>query len=139
MNISKKKDLAMRTLGVGRERIIFLDSRMDEIKEAITKQDIKDLLADGAIFLKDIRGKKKIVKRKRQRGPGKVRKKVNTRKQDYVILTRKLRKHIAEMKKRGELTAEESREIRKKIRNKFYRSLNHMKDLIKGEVPGRNK
>ncbi len=40
MNLSKKKLLAVKTLRVGKERITFSPSRLDEIKEAITKQYI---------------------------------------------------------------------------------------------------
>jgi len=130
MNLSKKKSLATRTLGIGKERIMFVQSRLDEIKEAITKQDIKDLKQDGAIIVKEVRGRKKNVKKKKKRGPGKVKKKVNRRKQEYVIMTRKLRKYIAEIKKRGELSREETKEIRKKIRNKFFRSKAHLKSHI---------
>ena len=43
MNLQKKKELAARTLTIGKDRIMFNTSRLDEIKEAITKQDIKDL------------------------------------------------------------------------------------------------
>ena len=41
--LDRRKDLASRVLGVGKRRIIFDSSRLSEIKEAITKQDIKDL------------------------------------------------------------------------------------------------
>ncbi len=59
MNLEKKKKLAARTLNVGKERIIFLKSRLEEIKEAITRQDIKDLHKDGAIIIKEEKGRKK--------------------------------------------------------------------------------
>ena len=91
MNLNKKKSLAVRTLKVGKQRIVFLRSRLDEIKEAITKQDIRDLRKEGAIFVKDIKGRKKVEK-KNKRSPGNIRKKVNKRKQKYVIMKRKLRK-----------------------------------------------
>ncbi len=54
MNLRKKKALAARTFGVGLSRIEFLEPRLDEIKEAITKQDIRDLYKDGAIRIKNI-------------------------------------------------------------------------------------
>jgi large subunit ribosomal protein L19e len=136
-SLNKKKLLAQRTLKIGKGRIKFVDSRLEEIKEAITKQDIKDLVDNGAIIILNEKGRKKIVRRKVRRGPGKVRKKVNTRKKDYVILTRKLRKYMVEMRKQGRLSAEEVKEIRKKIRNKEYRSLAHMKELIKTMTGGR--
>lgn len=131
MKLNKKKELASRTLKVGKDRIAFVKVRLNEIKEAITKQDIKDLHKEGAIIVKEVKGRKKVEKRKRKRGPGKIKKKVNTRKQDYVIMTRKLRKHVAVLKEKGKLSREDTIEIRKKIRNKAFRSLAHLKEHIK--------
>ena len=132
MNLRTKKELAAKTLGVGKERVKFVEARKDDIKEAITKQDIRDLVAEGAIIIKEVKGRKKVVKRKR-RGPGKVKKKINTRKKDYVIMTRKLRSYVAELKKRGELSTEEVVEIRKKIRNRIFKSKANLKNYI-GEM-----
>lgn len=133
MNLSKKKSLAIRTLKVGKERIVFLQPRLDEIKEAITKQDIRDLQKEGAILVKEIKGRRKTEKKKKnKRSPGNIRKKVNKRKQEYVIMTRKLRKYAAEMKKQGRLSKEEVIDIRKKIRNKVFRSKAHLKEYIGG-------
>ena len=132
MNLLKKKEMAVRTFKVGKERIAFLESRKDDIKEAITKQDLRDLKEDGAILIKPVKGRKKNVKRKNARGPGKIKKKVNTRKQDYVIMTRKLRSYVAEMKKQGVLTPEEVTDIRKKIRNRIFKSKANLKNYIGG-------
>ena len=132
MNYVKKKNLAVRALKVGRQRIVFLKSRLDEIKDALSKQDIRDLKEDGAIVVKEVKGRRKNVKRKRKRGVGKVKKRVNTRKQDYVIMTRKLRGYVKELKNRGEISNEEVVEIRKRIRNKKYRSKAHLKEYIGG-------
>ena len=131
MNLGKKKSLAIRTLKVGKERIVFLKPRLDEIKEAITKQDIRDLQKEGAILVKEIKGRKKVEK-KNNRSPGNIRKKVNKRKQNYVIMTRKLRKYVVEMKKQGKLSQEDVIDIRKKIRNKIFRSKAHLKEYIGG-------
>lgn len=131
MNLRKKKVLAANALKVGRERVVFLESRKDEIKEALTKQDIRDLNKDGAILVKDIGGRRKNVKRKNKRGTGKIKKKVNTRKQDYVIMTRKLRKIVAGMKVRGELDRDETKDIRNKIRNRIFKSAAHLKKYVK--------
>lgn len=132
MNLGKKKNLAARTFKVGKKRVSFVKARSDEIKEAITKQDIKDLHKDGAIIVKAIKGKKTKKRKPKKRSPGNVRKRVKTRKQDYVILTRKLRKYIAELRNQGKLSREEVLEIRKKIRNKMFRSLAHLKEYIGG-------
>ena len=129
MNLSKKKELAARTLKVGKERISFVRARLEEIKEAITKQDIRDLKEDKAIIIKNVEGRK-TNKKKTRRSTGNIRKKIKTRKKDYVILTRKLRNYVKELKNQGKLSAEDVREIRKKIRNKVYRSKAHLKEQL---------
>ncbi len=131
MNLSKKKELAKRTFGVGENRIVFVESRLNDIKEAITKQDIRDLKQDKAIIIKEKKGRKKVI-RKRRRSTGNIRKKINTRKKDYVILTRKLRKYVSEIKNQGKISKEEVDDIRKKIRNKAFRSKSHLKEYIEG-------
>ena len=98
MNLKKKKNLAKKIFGAGNKRVIFVKSRLTDIKEAITKQDIRDLKNDGAIILREKKGRQKINK-KSNRSTGNIRKKVNKRKRTYVILTRKLRKHVSELKK----------------------------------------
>ncbi len=129
MNLGKKKELAKRTFGIGKDRIVFVDSRLEDIKEAITKQDIRDLRKDGAIIIKEVGGRKKIRKKSR-RGVGNIRKGRRVVKRDYIILTRKLRKHAAEMKKSGEMSKEVFKDIRKKIRNKVFRSKAHLREHL---------
>tara|TARA_Y100000310_G_scaffold167546_2_gene167368 strand:+ start:10060 stop:10461 length:402 start_codon:yes stop_codon:yes gene_type:complete len=133
MNLRKKKELATRTLKVGKKRIVFLNSRVKEIKEAITKQDIRDLKDEGAIIVKEIKGKRKKEKKSKKRGPGKIKKNVNKRKQEYVVHTRKLRKYVAERKKQENISKKESEDIRKKIRNRFFRSKSHLKEYIESK------
>ncbi len=132
MNLKKKKQLAVKALKVGEKRIMFLEPRLEEIKEAITKQDIRDLKDEGAIIIKEIKGKKKVDKRKRRRGAGKIRKKVNIRKKQYVTMTKKLRTYVVGLVKVGQLNKEEATDIRKKIRNKFFRSRVHLKEYVGG-------
>lgn len=132
MNLRKKKELASRTLGIGKDRVIFVKSRLDEIKEAITKQDIRDLIADRAILVKNISGRMHKVKN-RSKSAGNIRKKVRTRKRDYVIITKKLREYIKELKNQGRLSKEKIEEIRKKIRNRIFRSKANLKEYIGGE------
>ena len=80
MKLENKKDLASRALGIGKNRIVFNSERLNEVKEAITKQDIKDLLASKAIMIREIKGRKKVERSKRRRGPGSIRKKVKVKK-----------------------------------------------------------
>jgi len=130
MNLRKKKLLASRTLGVGLGRIIL--ARPDEIREVITKQDIRDLLSSGAIIIRQERGRKKKEKRGR-RGPGKIKKKINTRKQDYVKLTRKLREYTRQLSFQGKIDKEQHKTLRKQIKSSIFRSKSHLKEMLTQE------
>jgi len=133
MNLRKKKNLAARILKTGKGRIVFVESRLDEIKEAITKQHIRELKQDGAIIIKEKKGRKnRLQKKKKKRSPGNIRKKVNKRKKEYITMVRKQRAYVKEMKKQGKISGEEFKNIRKKIRNKDFKSKAQLKEYIKG-------
>lgn len=128
MKLDSKKLLAAKTLNVGIGRIKFDEDRLEEIKEAITKQDIRDLFASGAVKIKPIKGRKSKEKRKTRKRGGKVRIKVNTRKQDYVIITRKLRRYVKELKLQGKLDDEKYKDLRKMIKRKEFKNKRHLKE-----------
>ena len=130
MQLAKKKELAAKVLKVGKNRIIFSKGNLEEIKEAITRQDILDLEKLGAIKIREISGRKKIKKRKNRRRIGKVKKKVKTRKQDYVKLTRKLRTFGRHLLKTEKIDKEKLKKIRRMIRAKKFRSKRHLNDSL---------
>lgn len=130
MNLSKKKQLAAKVLKVGKKRIHFNNENLAEIKEAITKQDIKELYAEGIITIKPVKGRKTIKRRKTKRGPGKIKKTVNKRKQIYVKITRKLRTYLKELKALGVIDRDLYQELRKKIRMRTFRSKAHLKEYL---------
>lgn len=129
MNLAKKKTLAAKVLGAGKERIVFLNSGLNEIKEAITKQDIRDLKNHGLIIVKEKRGRKKVGKRGR-RGQGNVKIKIDRRKKDYIATTRKLRGYVSYVLEQGNISEETRKDLLKKIRNRFFRSKAHLKEYL---------
>lgn len=129
MDLTKKKELAARTLGVGVGRIRFNSASIGEIKEAITKQDIRDLVAAKAIFINPIKGRKANTPRKRRRA-GSIRMRPNNRKREYIVLTRKLRSYLSEIRKQGKITNEEFTTLRKGVRSKLFRNKNNLKEHI---------
>ncbi len=131
MNLGKKKKLAARVTKVGIDRISFNQDRLNEIKDAITNQDIRDLIKDKAIIIKPVKGRKTKARRKIKRGLGKIKKKVRKRKRNYVKLTRKLRKQAKILKKTGKINAEDYKKIRKQIRSKSFRSKSHLMESLK--------
>jgi len=130
MKLEKKKAFAARALRIGVSRVVFNTKRLSEIKEAITKQDIKDLKEAGALSIREKKGHRKLKKRKTRRRAGSIKIKVNTRKKDYVTLTRKLRFYLSHQKLRGKISLEQFKNLRKEIRAKDFRSLAHMKERI---------
>ncbi|MEK6792805.1 MAG: 50S ribosomal protein L19e [Nanoarchaeota archaeon] len=129
MDLSKKRALVARTLEIGIGRVMFNVSRIDEIKKAITKQDVRDLVANKSIFIREIKGRKVNTVRKRRRA-GSIRMRPNSRKRDYIILTRKLRAYISEIRKHGSINNEEFTKIRKGIRSKIFKNRAHLKEHI---------
>jgi len=128
MNLKNKKSMAARTFNVGTDKIAFV--RIDEIKEAITKQDIRDLVSSGAIVIKENKGKRKIEKRK-IRSFGKIKKKIRSRKQNYVKITRKLREYARQLKLQKKIDKKKYEKTRKQIRARVFKSKAHMKEIIK--------
>ena len=74
MQLTKKKNLAAKVLKVGRGRIIFAKEHLLEIKEAITRMDILDLYKNGTIQIREVNGRKKVIRRKNRRKVGKIKK-----------------------------------------------------------------
>ncbi len=131
MQLNKKKQLASKVLGVGKDRIVFVPNSLNEIKEAITRQDIKDLHNSGAIQIKEISGRKTPIKRKHRRGIGKVKKRVNKSKQIYVKLTRKLRGVNRGLLRTKKVDKEQYRAIRRMIKASKFKSKRHLLESIK--------
>jgi len=135
MKLEKKKELASRALLVGKNRIAFNIHRLGEIKEAITKQDIKDLVADGAIIIKEIKGRKTIVKSLGRRRAGSVKKKIKPGKRAYIIRTRKMRSFLAQLRRKEQLPEESYIKLRKEIRASIFKDVSHLKERIKELSP----
>lgn len=138
MDLSKKKALAARTMGIGAGRVMFNVQRLDEIKEAITKQDIRDLVADKAIYAREIKGRR-VNEGRRRRRAGSIKMRPNRRKKDYMELTRKLRAYVAELRKHETLNRDEFLVLRKEIRSKQFKNKAHLKERIEIIKKEKNK
>lgn len=132
MNFRNKKKLIARTLNVGMDKIIL--NKPEDIKEAITRQDIRDLVASNNIIIRENKGRKKVHRISKRKSKGNIKKSVGSRKEDYMHLVRKLRRYVKVMKKSGKITKERHRELRKKIRSKEFKSLSYLQDYIQGKT-----
>jgi large subunit ribosomal protein L19e len=126
MQLNKKKELASKVFGIGKERIVFMQSSLNEIKEAITRQDMLDLQKAGAIQIKGVLGRKKFIKRKHRRGIGKVEQRVPKKKKTYMMLTRKLRSTARGLLAMKRISNEQYRKIRTMIKASRFKSRRHL-------------
>ena len=131
MSLERKKSLAQRTLHVGKNKIFFVPEHIDEIQKAITKQDIRELLHEGAIIVKERNGRRTIMRKKRKRGQGKIKKTIINRKRNYIIITRKCRAYLKTLKINKKISLENYSYMRKKIRTKSFSSLAQCKEHIR--------
>jgi large subunit ribosomal protein L19e len=130
MKLDKKKALAAKVLKVGKGRIIFVEPRLEEIKEAITKEDIRNLKADGAIIIREIKARRSQKKDKQKKTPGNIKKKAKDTKREYITITRKLRKQVLLLKSKNLITKEQALDLRKKIRNRYFKSKSQLKEYL---------
>ena len=136
MNLSTQRELAARVLGVGKHRIVFDPERLEEIEDAITREDIKRLYKTGAIKVKPVkgisRGRRRIAarKRKRGRGPGSKKGPRVSRKQEWVRQVRAVRKLLKKLRERGEIDKRMYRELYMKTKGGAIRTRRRLLDVV---------
>lgn len=131
MKLERKKAFAARVLGVGKGRIAFNINRLSDIKEALTRQDILDLLKDGAIIIKEMKGRAKVEKRKTRKRAGSRRHTEKKGKKHYMTITRKLRRYAAELLSHEKITKEQYNKLRQEIKARSFEDKPHFKERIK--------
>lgn len=138
MNLKNKKRIAAQLLKAGTKRVWFNPDKLSEIKEAITKEDIRNLIREGSIRVKQKKGisrfrvrKILIQKRKgRRQGPGTRKGKATarlSRKSDWMNRVRKQRELARILKDKKVLTSKEYSDLRAKIKGGYFRSKRHLK------------
>lgn len=130
MNLKKKKVLAASVLGVGKGRIRFNKERLSDIKASLSKQDIRDLFNDKAITIKEKKGRLLKPSRNTRRRAGSIKKNPSNKKMEHIIITRKLRKYLAELRKRNQISRENYYFLRKEIRSKAIKDKAHLKSRV---------
>lgn len=138
MNLKVQKRLAAQILNCSPDRVRFDDDRLEDIKQAITKRDLKLLIGDGAItkkpgnFTSKVRARKlALQKRKgRRKGEGTKKGKFTARfkpKKTWMNKIRVQREFIKLLLDKGILTRLAYRELYLKSKGGYFRSRRHIK------------
>jgi len=144
VNLRAKKRLVSRIVGVGLHRVKFDNDHLDDITDAITRDNIRSLLTANTIKIKRIVGTshgratlKKIQRRKRgtKQGSKKGRKGARVgKKRVHITKVRALRHRLKVSKDRKEITNKEFWELYKKVGGNTIRNVAHLRSLIDEKV-----
>ncbi len=140
-NLENKKRLAADVQKCSPKRVVFKEDRLNDIKEAITKSDIRALIADGAITERQKKGvsraraKKRDTQRSkgRQKGSGNRKGKQTARsprKENWMRKIRTQREFLKELKTKNMLSKETFKNLYRKSKGGFFRNKRHIKTYI---------
>ena len=140
VNLKSKKQLVSRIMGVGVNRVRFDSEHLDDIADAITRDDIRSLMTANTITIKSFTGTsrgrakiKKIQKSKRGTGQGSKKGRKGARegkKIVYVNKVRALRYILRIAKDRKEIDNDIFKSIYKKIGGNTIRNKAHLRTII---------
>jgi len=147
VNLRAKKRLVSRMVGVGVHRVKFDTDHLDDIADAITRDNIRSLITANTITIKKIvgtsRGRaqfKRTQKKKRgiTQGSKKGRKGARIARKDlHIIKVRALRYRLKIAKDRKEITNKEFWDLYKRINGNTIRNSAHLRSLIEETVSKR--
>ena len=141
MELKVQKRLAAEVLNSSQKRIVFDPAKMADIKEAITRKDIKMLIADRVISEVQKRGvsrsraRKGIAQKRKglRKGPGRRKGKHNARtpqKKEWIKHIRHQRAFLHELKDRKLIEPQTYVLLYRKAKGGFFRSKRHIKIYI---------
>lgn len=147
VNLRAKKRLVSRIMGVGIHRVKFDSDHLDDIADAITRDNIRSLITANTIKIKPIvgtsRGRaqfKRTQKRKRgvtQGSKSGTKKARHPRKEIHMTKVRALRYRLKVAKERKEVTNPEFWSLYKMIQGNTIRNSAHLRSLIEETISKR--
>ncbi|MEM3437185.1 MAG: 50S ribosomal protein L19e [Nitrososphaerales archaeon] len=140
MNVSNKKAMAAKVLNVGISRVRIDPNNLERVADAITRDDIRNLIKEGIIWVEPAKGvsrgrakKKKVQKKKRGRGSGSKKGAIGARlprKRLWVTKVRAMRSYLKKAKEKGDITSDMFNKIYLQIKGGQIRSIKHLKEQI---------
>ena len=138
MKLPVQKRLAAALFKCSEKRVWFDEDRLDDIKEAITKQDVKVLISEGVIRLKPVksisRGRARKTKTQKskglRKGHGSRKGGSNarmTQKAKWMLKVRVQRAFLRLLRDKGLVTQSQYRKLYRKSKGGFFRSKRHIK------------
>jgi len=137
-----KKKLAAKILNVSPKKVVFAVNALDDIQKAITRSDMRGLIAVGKVSKAKVNqhsrgGARKIAKQKskgRQRGKGSrkgSKHSIITRKENWMVRVRVQRELLKELRDKHLLSTSNYRMLYTKSKGGYFRNRRHIKLYLK--------
>jgi len=141
MNLRGQRRLAAEVMKIGANKVRFNEERLEDVSEALTREDIRALVKSGAITKKPERGvsrgrareRDKQKKKGRQRGKGKrggTSKARTPKKRSWINKIRAVRDELKNMREKGEITVSEYRKLYRQAKGNLFQSRRHLREHV---------
>ncbi|MFH1257196.1 MAG: 50S ribosomal protein L19e [Candidatus Diapherotrites archaeon] len=144
MILDKIREISAGLLKIGKSKVWFDSEKLDQIKEAMTKEDVRGLIAEKAIGKKKpsqhSRGRARVLHQKkkkgRKRGYGKRKGLQSARektKEKWMLLSRALRKKLKEMKGKKEKLKVDYRKLYNLSKGGYFKGKKYLEAYALGK------
>lgn len=144
-DLKSQKRMAAEVMDVGENRVWIDPDDIEKVEEAITRQDIRNLIDGGSIQKRDQKGtskgrsreNKKQKKKGQRKGHGSRKGKKTARKDEkteWMEQIRALRERLKEMKEEDEISSTQYRDLYNKAKGGFFRDLRHLENHVEKEL-----
>ncbi|MBC5793194.1 MAG: 50S ribosomal protein L19e [Nanohaloarchaea archaeon] len=144
-DLKSQKRMASEVLDVGKNRVWIDPDNTEKVEEAITRNDIRNLVESGVIQKKDVKGtskgrardKKKQKAKGRRKGQGNRKGKKTARKdskEEWQEKIRAIRKRLKEMKEEEEVSNDEYWDLYDMAKGGFFRNTKHLENHVENKL-----
>ena len=144
MNLKNQRRVAAQLLKCGENRVWIDPNRLEDVSDAITRADVRTLIASGGAFAKQKRGisrartnyRKAQRAKGRRRGQGSRRGRTGARKptkETWMQTIRPIRRKLKELRESGKIDTATYREYYLKAKGGVFKSRPHLESHLKAE------
>ncbi|MCS7094722.1 MAG: 50S ribosomal protein L19e [Thaumarchaeota archaeon] len=129
MQLRLQRRLAADLLGVGENRVRFDPERLEDVEDAITREDVRALIAEGVIYTKPVTGQTRLrAKEKRMRKGGKY--STLTRKERWAMRVRAQRRYLKRLRDNGVIDRSTYRRLYLQAKAGRFKSVADIRNLL---------
>ena len=133
--LSLQKRLAADILKVGHSRVVMDPDHLEDIKNAITRSDIRKMINHGYIKVKKTKIKKpELYPKKKKKGHGKRKGAKGAKvkkKRDWINTIRPLRRMLKDLRDKGTIDTRTYRKTYMLVKSGMFRSRSHLNLYLK--------